>query len=597
LKVLIGTNLVRLSHLDGVDVNMYKETVLPSILEQVSNCNDTIAQSYLMDCIIQVFPDEFHLATLEAFLSTCSTLKNKVNVRAILEALMDRLANYCNGNPELMPPEIGAFQIFNQQIAKILEVREKTTLLEILRIQTALLNFAFKCYPNRIDFMNHCFELCGHVLSGRESSLDQSVIEQVEKLLSVPLSSLALRVLELSQFSNLLSYLPWYNRKKVARVLLKGILNNGTEISSQENIEALFSMISPLLRDFDPEIDGNDSKIGIPESTDDEQSNREFQEEQLLVARLVHLIRHDDTDSLFRMYVIARKFFGQGGMKRIQYTLVPLVFGALQLARQVYAREQYLVSQNDQSRDDVPSETLQYNSRKIFKFMHEILTAMGTSYPELTLKLFLQCAQGADQYNFKGIAYEFISQAFILYEDEMTDTKNQLRALHLMVGTLLTCKSFDESDYDALTTKTAHYAARLLTKPDQCRMVAVCSHLFWMGKEEDVNHHHDGKRVLECLQRSLKLADVCMAANIHVSLFVEILNHYLYFFEIKNPMITHKYLSGLIALINEHIGNMDHSEARDQVFSFYRNTLEYIKRKQQDSPTAEEFQSIVVLDI
>ena len=32
----------------------YKENILPRILEQVANCKDTIAQSYLMECIIQV---------------------------------------------------------------------------------------------------------------------------------------------------------------------------------------------------------------------------------------------------------------------------------------------------------------------------------------------------------------------------------------------------------------------------------------------------------------------------------------------------------------------------------------------------------------
>lgn len=54
LRILVGTNLVRLSQLQGVDVNEYKEQILPKILEQVINCKDTIAQSYLMECIIQV---------------------------------------------------------------------------------------------------------------------------------------------------------------------------------------------------------------------------------------------------------------------------------------------------------------------------------------------------------------------------------------------------------------------------------------------------------------------------------------------------------------------------------------------------------------
>jgi hypothetical protein len=55
LRILVGTNLVRLSQLDGVDLEMYQRTILPSILEQVVNCKDVIAQEYLMEVVIQVF--------------------------------------------------------------------------------------------------------------------------------------------------------------------------------------------------------------------------------------------------------------------------------------------------------------------------------------------------------------------------------------------------------------------------------------------------------------------------------------------------------------------------------------------------------------
>jgi vacuolar protein sorting-associated protein 35 len=54
LRILVGTNLVRLSQLEGVDLEMYRRTILPSVLEQVVNCKDVIAQEYLMEVVIQV---------------------------------------------------------------------------------------------------------------------------------------------------------------------------------------------------------------------------------------------------------------------------------------------------------------------------------------------------------------------------------------------------------------------------------------------------------------------------------------------------------------------------------------------------------------
>lgn len=42
---------------------------------QVVNCKDELAQFYLMDCIIQVFPDEYHLQTLDTLLGACPQLQ------------------------------------------------------------------------------------------------------------------------------------------------------------------------------------------------------------------------------------------------------------------------------------------------------------------------------------------------------------------------------------------------------------------------------------------------------------------------------------------------------------------------------------------
>lgn len=68
LRILVGTNLVRLSQLEAIDKSLYIKSVLPNILEQVVKCRDAIAQEYLMECIIQVFPDEFHLESLNPYL-------------------------------------------------------------------------------------------------------------------------------------------------------------------------------------------------------------------------------------------------------------------------------------------------------------------------------------------------------------------------------------------------------------------------------------------------------------------------------------------------------------------------------------------------
>lgn len=92
LQLLVGSNLVRLSQL--VDLDAYKNVILQPLLEQVVQCRDVLAQEYLLEVITQVFPDEFHLHTLDQFLAAVSRLNPHVNVKAIVIGLMDRLSAY-----------------------------------------------------------------------------------------------------------------------------------------------------------------------------------------------------------------------------------------------------------------------------------------------------------------------------------------------------------------------------------------------------------------------------------------------------------------------------------------------------------------------
>ncbi|KAI7861760.1 vacuolar protein sorting-associated protein 35 [Spinellus fusiger] len=101
LRILVGTNLVRLSQLEGVDLSAYQSLILPGILDQVVSCRDIIAQEYLMEVIIQVFPDDFHLQTLQPFLAATAQLHPKVNVKQIIIAMIDRLAAYAAREAEV----------------------------------------------------------------------------------------------------------------------------------------------------------------------------------------------------------------------------------------------------------------------------------------------------------------------------------------------------------------------------------------------------------------------------------------------------------------------------------------------------------------
>lgn len=143
-----------------------------------------------------------------------------------------------------------------------------------------------------------------------------------------------------------------------------------------------------------------------------------------------------------------------------------------------------------------------------------------------------------------------MKDAFLLYEIEISDSKAQVRCLSAVIGTLLNCKNFSDEDYEALITKAAQYANKLLRKPDQSRMVVLCSHLFShpnrvkapssssdgdtaaTAEGAERSPYNDPDRVLECMQRALKVASVSNS-----NIFVEILDRYVLSDErYSNPM-------------------------------------------------------------
>lgn len=58
----------------------------------------------------------------------------------------------------------------------------------------------------------------------------------------------------------------------------------------------------------------------------------------------------------------------------------------------------------------------------------------------------------------------------------------------------------------------------------------------------------DGKRVLECLNKGARIASQCMDPTVQVQLLVELLNHYIYFYEKSNTQITTAVLNKVIIL-------------------------------------------------
>lgn len=604
LRILVGASLVRLSQLEGMTRQFYTDKVLPRILEQVVACKDPMAQQYLLDCTVQVFPDDFHLASLSLLLSTCSQTQKQVDLRPVLINLMNRLRNFLQSaekSNELSDLDVfGLFRLHLERImhrsssssslrseddsdqqaqappAPLLNSQSVESPLEaankacgsMLELFHAFLGFTLSLDPKRFDQVSivHGMALSAldknmEAIAGlpasssedRESEEDSDgpvwlspLVEIIESTVSVVPLQVALA---LSQFGSLLSAIPRKYSKKISISLLDALLESPTvenaRIGDVTTLARFMGVVESLLYDLE------DSR-----STDEEQTK---------MCRMVHNVFSGDIDVHFELLNTLRSFFGRGGPSRLRFTLPTLLSAAQQFALRVVAEK-------------TESSKLTTTPKKVFQFIHNTCSALVQVSPDLAFQYWLSSGRLVDSLLeggvFEPIAYEFFTQALIVFEEELTDSKTQASAIYSLVSTLMQTSRLSAENYEALATKTTQHAARLLKKPDQCRAVLACSHLFWSVLIQD------SKRVLECLQRSLKIADVCAQAspaNSH-ELFLEALNKYLYYYQVVGlSEISPLHISNLLALCKEHALFAAH----DGCNNYLQHTIDYIKEKRE----------------
>lgn len=579
LRDLVGKNLHVLSQIEGVDLEMYRETVLPRVLEQVVNCKDELAQYYLMDCIIQVFPDEYHLQTLETLLGACPQLQPTVDIKTVLSRLMERLSNYATSSLEVLPEflQVEAFTKLSVAIGKVIEAQVDMPIVGVITLYVSLLTFTLRVHPDRLDYVDHVLGACVKKLSGKAKLEDSKATKQVVTLLSAPLEKYndIVTALTLSNYPRVMDHLDSGTNKVMAMVIIQSIMKNNSCVSTSDKVDVLFELIKGLLKDLD----------GTPM---DELDEEDFKEEQNSVARLIHMLYNEDPEEMLKIICSVRKHILTGGPKRLPYTVPPLVFSALKLIRRLQGQD-----------GDVAGEEFPATPKNIFQLLNQTIEALSSvPSPELALRLYLQCAEAANDFDIEPVAYELFTQAFVLYEEEIADSKAQVTAIHLIIGTLQRMNVFGVDNRDTLTHKATGYSAKLLKKPDQCRAVYACSHLFWVDDQDGIK---DGERVLLCLKRSLRIANAAQqmanatrGSSGPVTLFVEILNKYLYFFEKGNPQITSAAIQDLVELIKTEMQS-DTTTPDPPTDSFFASTLRYIQfQKQKGGVMGEKYDSVKV---
>lgn len=564
LRELVGTNLVRLSQLESIDIGRYEKIVLPGILEQVVSCRDGIAQEYLMECLIHVFSDEYHLSTLSPFLKSCAQLVDSVNVKNIIIALIDRLAS----SKDIELPD-DLFDTFSKQIMHIKMSRPTMPLEDIILMEGSLINFSIKKI-NDLDkreqsmdaVLGATLNVINEKLKGAKISYRSTVGKELLKFLTIPITPImclnpnsmtAIKLsLKLSNFKEILKQVCDSEiHKQIALYLLNTALDSELDETvieenrlSLEEIDLFLNVICEPLRVDNRKLmnnqDHNHQNNTSESSLDD--LDDEFIEEQNLMARFIHFmlspicIAPEDLDNHYLILSTAKKSLKVGTAKHIKFTFPSIVNEALNLALKYSER-------------GAQDEKWEEKCTKIFKFVHQTIKTLmeESSCAYLCLKLFLQAALNASKTKIKDhetFAYNFISQAFSIYEEEIVESKQQLAFLLLMIGSLKEINFKQEDNLNPLRSQCSLNSSKLVKKSDQVKAILNSTVLYFNDNQLESSG-------IKLIKKCIKITTTTLDQELQVQLYVDILSHLTMFAESKNKTDILDLVNGLKDKIEE----------------------------------------------
>ncbi|MCO5565984.1 hypothetical protein L7F22_019659 [Adiantum nelumboides] len=484
-----------------------------------------------------------------------------------------------------IPEDVKLFEVFWAQVVQLIRARPDLSIQDITALLVSLINLSLSCYPDQLEYVDQVLAFAREKVNEFQQSPDlhsPTTAAHLSALLVSPINSYltVLTLLALPNYTALLAVQPYGTRKNIANAVVMSVLKNETIMSTPEDVDGVLELCNTLIKDQKDVVSQHHQQfVGGPGSSYPAQDPRfmqggqlppgaygqgghrpphlmnrhqqqmydyeEMAEEQGWIARAVHLFRSDDLETQFSLLQTARKHFAQGG-ERIRFTLPPLIVSAVKLARRYKLRQKL-------------EKSWESKMLTLYKFIHQVITTLynlSEASSETCLRLFLLAAQSADETGFEELGYEFYVQAFTIYEESISDSKRQINAIVLIISTLFSSRCFGVDNYDTLITKAALHGAKLLKKPHQAKAVMMASHLWWQtelhGRKSGTSEKpllRDGKRVLECLQKALRIANSCIDERSTIDIFCNALDQYLYYFEHGVEAVAPKYINSLVELI------------------------------------------------
>lgn len=398
-------------------------------------------------------------------------------------------------------------------------------------------------------------------------------------------------------------------QRRVAHAIISRLLTVEAPFQSTEEIDGVFQYLSVLICEQPEQTTSVDLGLTTTVKINDQDIPQSFLDTQEQLCKILHLIKPPGTpiDTVSALQYTRRMWLNK--LKQNIVFTYPTLVETILYHLQVFGFALKRVPQKKRSPTHIA--TLKNQFKQVLVILNELYMAHPERLYEI-LQLYLHAATVADNVGFSDASFEYINQALVLYEEQLSlgltdnyyasasphDALGGSLALYMLVIALVNSvgikRSYDKDAYVELAAKVTHYGLRLLRKQDQCRAIYTSAHLWWWTDDYGFEGElfQDGKRVLECLQKSLRVADSCMDPYLLLKLFIEILNRSI-IFALYGAPVDVPYINGLLLLIRTNITELEadklnsaNADTEAVLFHIlkriFSRTCEYIVQQQDD---------------
>ena len=502
LAVIVGDNIMQLASLEGVTLDVYKEKILPKLLEIILENNDKISQEFLFECLLSAFAGSFHVDTLQTLLDATEKLNKRVNLNNIYLKLMERFSDYAESQDMEEGEEkrdlsqlTFIYDYFKTALNNIIN-KNKYPLHSLLRLVAGFASFTVQFYDKRLDYVDEILKMSKDLCDRfpKEDMESSKCVESLVNILTAPLTKLGLQVLKIPQFPPLMHLLPMEQRKDVSIGICKTITTNSIYLVNEKAVLSLTRFLEPLFSVLDAKEDELD-----------------------LLGRVLHFVETAKYSENLKMIQLFESNFDRNDRHHLKVLYPQVIYRIIHyLQRNTNIMELnlsgadiierfgnmhkavYLEATDSPAFD--PASDFSVDLGATINYLYTLIKEIEVEHPLLSLQLWLDFLVVVDAYagvgDYDELIYNCFTKVMTIFENDIGESRLRASYFYKIIGYVGNMRALSHELYEHICLHLKASVGLILTRAEQAKAVLALSPLFVaLGND----------KVKQCVQRSWEL--------------------------------------------------------------------------------------------